>query len=176
MIGNFPCESKPISITTPSIDPENSSPSMPWILLTVADSINWKSPGSFWISFQIIPISVMRTGIQSGHLKPLPSAESRVRNTPKPALATKVPSPRKAKFRPSPPIFSEPIVTSAPTAPKLTISSSSAASVFIIRSVAVSVRNEPSVIRNVSTSNFKPLTLPFSNSRDTRTASVSGMP
>ena len=175
-IGNCPLASLPMSITMPSTLPENSRPSIPLMLVTVADKVSWKSAGSAWISRQVMPTSVMWMGSHSGHLKLPPSAEPILRKTPNPGLVTKVPSPRKAKLRPSPPRSNEPIVTSAPTAPKLTSSSLSAAPVSIIKSVAVSVRKEPSVMRRVSALNCSPLTLPSSNSRPTRRASVSGIP
>ena len=76
-------------------------------------------------------------------------------DAPKPAFGTKVPSPRNAKLRPSPPSTSEPIVTSAPTERKLTISSVADAEV-LMTSVALSVSTEPSVIFSVSARKMKP--------------------
>ena len=128
------------------------------------------------MSAQVMPISVILIGSQLGHLKLAPSAAPTLMNTPKPGLVTKVPSPRKAKLRASPPSTSEPMVTSAPTERKLTISSLAAADVLIRRSVAVSATIEPRVMRRVSAWKIRPLTLPFSNSRETRTASVSCTP
>ena len=176
MIGNLPCSSRPTSILTPSMAPENSSPAMPCSPVTAAERVSTKSAGSSWMSRQVMPISVILIGSQAGHLKLAPSAAPMDRNTPKPGLVMKVPSPRKAKLRPSPPSTSEPMVTSAPTERKLTISSLAAAEVLISRSVAVSVTNEPSVIRRVSAWKMKPLTLPSSNSSPRRMASVSGTP
>jgi hypothetical protein len=75
------------------------------------------------MSRQVMPISVILIGSQAGHLKLAPVAEPTLMKTPKPGFVTKVPSPRNAKLRPSPPSTSEPIVTSAPTERKLTISS-----------------------------------------------------
>jgi hypothetical protein len=116
---------------------------MPWMPVTDADRVRTKSVGSFWMSAQVMPISVILIGSQVGHLKLSPVAAPTLMKTPKPGLVTKVPSPRKAKLRPSPPSTSEPIVTSAPTERKLTISSLAAADVLISRSVAVSVRTGP---------------------------------
>ena len=124
----------------------------------------------------MMPIWVMRTGNQLGHIKLSPPAEPILRNTPKPAFALKLPSPMKAKLRASPPSFRDPTVTSAPTDVKLTSSSLSAALVLMYRSIAVSVRKLPSVTLSVSTLNTRPLTRPPSNSRETRMASVSGKP
>ena len=112
----------------------------------------------------------MRIGSQVGHPSESPVADPTARNTPKPGLVMNVPSPRKAKFRPSPEILSGPAVTSAPTAPKLTSSSLSAAPVFRLKSRAVSVTNSPSVMRMVSTSNRKALTRLASKSSARRIA------
>ena len=176
MIGNLPCSRRPTSILTPSMAPENSSPAMPCRPVTAADKVSTKSAGSSWMSRQVMPISVILIGSHDGHLKLAPSAAPIERNTPKPGLVTKVPSPRKAKLRPSPPMTSEPMVTSAPTERKLTISSVAAAEVLMKRSVAVSVTNEPSLMRMVSARKMKPLTRPSSNSRPKRMASVFGTP
>ena len=46
IIGNLPCLSNPMSMTTPSIVPENSSPLIPCRLVTEADRISWKLLGS----------------------------------------------------------------------------------------------------------------------------------
>ncbi len=175
-IGNWPRSSLPTSILTPSIEPENSSPDMPCKPVTLAERVSRKLVGSFWMSGQLMPISLILIGSHDGHLKLSPVAAPTLMKTPNPGLVTKVPSPRKAKLRPSPPSTSEPIVTSAPTERKLTISSSAAAEVLMAISVAFSVRKEPSVIFNVSALKIMPLTLPCSNSRATRTASVFGTP
>ena len=176
--GNLPWRNSPISMTMPSTAPENSRPLMPCSPVTAAERISWKLPGSFCrlSPGQMIPISVMRIGSHSGHMKLPPSAEPMLRNTPKPALALNEPLPRKAKLRASPPSFSEPTVISAPTDSKLTNSSLSAAPVLMNSRSEVSVRKDPSVILRVSTSKMKALTSPFSNLRDARMASVSGTP
>ena len=70
-----------------------------------------------------MPIELILIGSQVGHLNASPSAPPTLRKTPKPGLALKEPSPRKAKLRASPPITSEPIFTSAPTEAKETSSS-----------------------------------------------------
>ena len=51
-------------------------------------------------------------------------------------------------------------MTLAPTEPKLTIGSFASAPVSIVKSVAVSVRNEPSVIVSVSALNLNDLNVP----------------
>ena len=118
-------------MTTPSMAPEKLSPCIPWMPVTAAERMSLKSPGSAWMSSQIMPISVIRTGSHLGHMKLSPDAPPIVRKTPKPGLVMKVPSPRKAKLRPSPPSSNDPTLTSAPMAPKLMSSSSSAASVLM---------------------------------------------
>ena len=71
-----------------------------------------------------------------------------------------------------PPSTSEPIFTSAPIAPKLTISSSSTASVLMRMSRPVRVTTDPNVMRKVSASKMKPVTLPSSKESPNRMASV----
>ena len=176
MTGNSPFSNLPTSILIPSIAPENSSPPTPCRPVTAAESVNTKSAGSFRMSGQVTPISVILIGSQLGHLKSSPVAAPTLMNTPKPGLGTKVPSPRKAKLRPSPPSVREPMVNSAPSERKLTISSLAAAEVSMKTSVALNASTEPKVMRSVSTLKTRPLTLPFSNSRATRIASVFGTP
>ena len=175
-IGNSPRSSLPTSILTPSIEPENSTPAMPWMPVTLADSVSTKLAGSAWMSGHSMPMAVMRTGSQLGHLKLSPLAPPTERNTPKPGRVWNEPSPRKAKFRASPAMTTLPTFTSAPTDWKLTSGSSSAAPVSMLKPRAVSVRNEPSVIRIVSASKRNAETLPSSNSSVARIASVSGRP
>ena len=57
IIGNCPAKSLPTSILIPSIEPENSKPPTPCRPVTAADSVSTKSPGSFCISGQVMPIS-----------------------------------------------------------------------------------------------------------------------
>ena len=165
-----------MSIWMPSIDPENSTPGTPGRLVIEALSVRMKSVGSAWMSRHWMPISLMRIGRKLGHLNASPVAEPTPIATPKPGLVTKVPSPRKAKLRPSPDSTSEPIFTSAPTATKLSSSSLSAAPVFRIRSVEVSVRNGPTWMRRVSTSNSKLVTRPFTKRRPRRMPSSFSTP
>jgi len=54
---------------------------MPCRPVTAADSVSWKSAGSFWMSAQVMPISVILIGSQLGHLKLAPSAAPMLRNT-----------------------------------------------------------------------------------------------
>ncbi len=79
-----------------------------------------KSAGSCWMLAHWMPIAWIWIGRKLGQLKELPVAEPTLRNTPKPGLVTKLPSPVKAKFLASPPICSEPILTVAPTDAKET--------------------------------------------------------
>ena len=102
--------------------PENLSPGAEGMLSTLMDSTSTKSPGSLLKSGHSIPSALILTGSHEGHLKLAPVAEPMLMKMPNPGLATKLPSPRMAKLRPSPPSRSEPIRTSAPTAPKLTSS------------------------------------------------------
>ncbi len=159
-IGFRPASSSPTSIRMPSIAPENSRFGIPWIDVTAADMISVKSSGWACGSVHWMPSWVIRMGSQDGHLNALPSAPPRLRTTPKPCLALNEPSPVKLKLRASPPIISDPIFTSAPTAAKETRSSVGPAPVLILKSVAVIVRTEPSVSRSVSASNRNALTLP----------------
>ena len=176
MMGNLPSLSSPISIFTPSMAPSNSKPCKPCKPVTAADKVKTKSLGSFCISAHCMPSSVIRIGNHEGHWKLPPVAEPTPRKTPKPGLVTKVPSPRKAKLRPSPVNRSDPIFTSAPTAPKLTSSSFAAAPVSSIKSCPVRVTKLPSVTLKVSTLNLNDSTFPSSNSIVARIASVSGRP
>ena len=134
VIGNSPRNSFPTSIFMPSIAPEKVMPASPLISVTLTDRVSTKSAGSAWMSGHWMPISVILIGRNFGHLKLSPVAEPMPMKTPKPCLVTKVPSPRKAKFRASPESLSEPIVTSAPSAAKLISSSLSAAPVSRNRS------------------------------------------
>ncbi len=117
----------------------------------------------------------MWIGRKLGHLNESPLSEPTLRKTPKPGRVTKLPSPLKPKLRASPPIERPPALICAPAEPKATISWSSAAPVSSVKSTAVIVRNEPSLIFSVSALNLKALTLPSAaNSSVARTASVSG--
>jgi hypothetical protein len=172
-IGNSPSSSLPMSILMPSIEPENFRPGTPVISLTVADSVSVKLVGSAWMSGHWIPTSLIWIGSHLGHLNVSPSAAPMLRNTPKPGFVLKSPLPRNAKLRASPPITMSPIRTSAPTETNETSSSLPLAPVSSLKSTAVIVSSEPSVIRSVSAWNWNALTLPFSNSSVARTASVS---
>ena len=160
MMGNSPLNSLPRSIFTPSMTPENSAPGMPLIEATLAESVRIKSRGSSLIFRHSIPISLILMGSQDGQPTLAPVADSIPKKTPKPALATKVPSPRKAKLRPSPLSFREATFNSAPTEPKETISSSSAASVLRNTFEANILRKSPNSTSNLSTLNLKASTLP----------------
>ena len=139
--GNLPSASLPTSITMPSTVPENCRSSPPFMPVMLADRMSLKSAGWAWMSSQVIPIWVMAMGNQLGHLKLPPVAPPTLRNTPNPGLVLKLPSPVKAKLRASPPITSEPTLTTAPMERKDIRSSSGPAPVSSIISVAVRVRN-----------------------------------
>ena len=140
-IGNSPLKSFPTSILTPSMTPENSAPFNPLIPVTDADSDRTKSRGLLLISAHSIPISFILMGSQLGHPTLAPVADSAPKKTPNPGLALKLPSPMKAKLRPSPVSLKEATFNSAPMDTKLTISSLSAAPVLMYRSLPVRARN-----------------------------------
>ena len=94
--------------------PVNDSPFSPLSSVTASDRVRMKSSGWFWMSAHSMPMALMWTGSHSGHLKLLPVAELMVRKIPKPGFVLKLPSPRKAKLRASPPSSNEPIFTRAP--------------------------------------------------------------
>ncbi len=177
MIGNLPWANRAGAILTPWIDPLNSSPDMPLIPVTVADSVRTKSSGAFWMSTHWMPSASMRTGRNDGHWNESPVADPTERNTPKPCSASKVPSPRIAKLRPSPPMTSAPMVTFAPIEPNCTIRSEvPAAPVSRRKSRAVSVTKVPRRTSRVSMLIWKAWTLPAAKVTAIRNASVSAVP
>ena len=172
IMGNSPLKSFPRSIFTPSMVPENSAPAMPSMELTLAESVRIKSRGSSLISRHSIPISLILMGSQLGHPTLPPVADSTPKYTPNPCLALKLPSPRKAKLRPSPLSLRDPTFSSAPRERKLTTSSLSPAPVSILISTPLMARKEPSSTRNVSASNLKESTFPSVKLSVARNASV----
>ena len=87
-----------MSIWMPWIEPENVSPAIPWIPVTLADSVSRKLVGSVLMSGHWIPIASMWIGSQLGHWKLLPSAAPTDSAMPKPGPARNEPSPRNAKL------------------------------------------------------------------------------
>ena len=161
-----------MSTRSPSTVPLKSS-GKPGSLLTVADMMSEKLPGSVWMLGQSMPNLVRRIGNQDGHLKEPGLASSKLSTTPKPGNVTNCPLPVKANFRILPPIFSGPALTSAPSESNFATYSSAPASLSISIPSPVTVRNEPSFISSLSDLNLKPDGTPSVNERPARTASVS---
>ena len=176
VIGNLPSKSNLGSILTPSIVPENCRPVTPFRLSTLAESVMMKSSGWFSISAHSRPSALILIGSHDGHLKLPPDAAPTLINTPKPGLVLKLPSPRNAKLRASPPSSKPPMFTRAPSAAKDTSSSLSPAPVLSMKSRAVRARKLPSLISIVSAWNLKASTLPLLKVSSARSASVFCVP
>ena len=73
-IGNSPASSFPTSIWIPWIEPENVSPAMPWMPVTLADSVSRKLVGSVLMFGHWMPIESIWIGSQLGQLKLSPLA------------------------------------------------------------------------------------------------------
>ena len=173
VMGNSPSSSRPTSILTPSIAPENVSPASPLMPVTDAERIIEKLVGSFVMSSHWMPSSVIRTGSHDGQPNASPLVPSAPMKTPNPASALKLPLPMIAKLRPSPLSVRLPILISAPIWVNRINSWSLAAPVSSRASLAVKVTMLPSVTRSVSDSNLKPSTRPSVKVIDSRIASVS---
>ena len=176
MIGNLPCGSSDGWILMPSIEPENVSPPMPLIPVTLAERVRTKSSGWLSMSAHSIPIASIRTPRNDGIPKPSPVAEPTPRKTPKPGLVLNVPSPSEREVARLAAQLEAPILTFAPTDWNETSPRSRPAPVLRKKSRAVSVTKLESLISSVSTLNLNASTSPPAKTSSSRIASSFGEP
>src|SRR5947209_652977 len=100
-----------------------------------------KLPGSCVMLFgQEMPIDWIWIGRKLGHLNESPVDEPTLRTTPKPVSGMNVPSPRNSKLFAEPPIWSEPILTVAPSEANFTSTSLGPALALRLKLLALIVR------------------------------------
>ena len=159
-IGNCPAISLPTSIWMPWIEPEKVRPPRPWM---PGDARREREHEVGRVVLDAVrPLDADRVDLDRQPARPLEAVarrpSRRSRTTPKPGQ--RLERRRRRGTRSScalPPIDSAPAVTCAPIEPKLTSAVVRARAGVEREAVAVSVRNEPSLIDSVSALNLKPV-------------------